>query len=429
MAERPYRLPLPVEALQEQFAILHTGVQAAALGSLEVGGAHEVDRETSADTIFAIDKHVDPVIEAFFKKWAQDIPMVVIAEGLDEGGCPGQLGEGVRLFGCDRLADAQMVVIVDPIDGTRGLMYDKRPAWMLCGVARNARWPARLSDIDFAFMGELPTSKQGLVDCWWAGRGRGAHGERRNLYTGASRPLRPAPSSAANFDKGFAMLSKFFPFGKPLLCEVEHKLLDSMGLVSGAAVVFDDQYICTGGQLAELIHGRDRFNADLRCWAYSTLGEPQGLCVHPYDLASVLVAEEAGVIVTDPQGRPLDGPLDCTTGLDWVGYANAQLRELTEPKLQAALAACTGPAAALRLDCGSSDQEALGHAVRAFRKLDASGSGLVKREMLVDAMAHLFTATRPCFTSEDLGTILQAAGIPDDPNIDYMKLLHWIFGK
>ena len=34
-------------------------------------------------------------------------------------------------------ADCQWRVIVDPIDGTRGLMYQKRSAWILTGVAPN----------------------------------------------------------------------------------------------------------------------------------------------------------------------------------------------------------------------------------------------------------------------------------------------------
>ena len=33
----------------------------------------------------------------------------------------------------------------------------------------------------------------------------------------------------------------------------------------------------------------------------------------------------------DEAGQPLDGPLDVTTGLNWVGYANATLRQAIEP--------------------------------------------------------------------------------------------------
>jgi len=99
------------------------------------------------------------------------------------------------------------------------------------------------------------------------------------------------------------------------------------------ATVFDDQYISTGGQFYELIVGHDRFNADLRPLFYRLQGQPEGLCCHPYDCAALLIAEEAGVLITDDRGRPLDGPLDVTTGLSWAGYANATLRGRIEPLL------------------------------------------------------------------------------------------------
>ena len=104
------------------------------------------------------------------------------------------------------------------------------------------------------------------------------------------------------------------------------------------ATVFDDQYISTGGQFYELMVGHDRFNADLRPLLYHAQNQPEGLCCHPYDCAAMLIAEEAGVILTDAKsGKPLDGPLDCTTGLAWAGYANPALRDRIEPVLTAFL--------------------------------------------------------------------------------------------
>lgn len=96
------------------------------------------------------------------------------------------------------------------------------------------------------------------------------------------------------------------------------------------ATVFDDQYICTGGQFYELIIGHDRFNADLRPTFYRMQDQPEGLCCHPYDCATLLIAQESGVEITDAAGQPLDGPLDTTTGLSWVGYANPALRRSME---------------------------------------------------------------------------------------------------
>ena len=63
-----------------------------------------------------------------------------------------------------------------------------------------------------------------------------------------------------------------------------------------------------------------------------------GLCCHPYDLATALLAEEAGVILTDGRGQPLDAPLEIAAEVAWAGYANAALRQVIEPLLLAALA-------------------------------------------------------------------------------------------
>src|SRR5262249_32986207 len=97
--------------------------------------------------------------------------------------------------------------------------------------------------------------------------------------------------------------------------------------------VFDDEYISSGGQLYELMVGHDRFIADLRPLLLDKTGRKTGLCAHPYDLSTALVAQEAGVIVTDGTGNPLSAPLDTTTPVAWIGYANAELRQQIEPVL------------------------------------------------------------------------------------------------
>ena len=79
--------------------------------------------------------------------------------------------------------DAAIRLIVDPIDGTRGIMYDKRSAWSVAGVAPNHGPDTRLRDIEIAVMTELPTSKMGSADVLWAIKGKGAHGRRVDLKT------------------------------------------------------------------------------------------------------------------------------------------------------------------------------------------------------------------------------------------------------
>jgi fructose-1,6-bisphosphatase/inositol monophosphatase family enzyme len=327
-------LPDP-QGVLDRLLELQRAVRDVVIRSRETGGGlHEVTRSSSADTIYRIDAEVDPILEAFAEEWGKTTPLVLIAEGLeDEDGR--EVEHRVFPHGT-REQDAAIRVIVDPIDGTRGVMYDKRAAWALAGVAPNRGESTRLRDIEAAAMTELPTSKMGCGDVLWAVKGRGAHGLRTELRSGATRELPLRPSQAAGIDHGFATVSNFFPGTKVLASELmEHLARNLIGPADVTkATVFDDQYISTGGQFYELIVGHDRFNADLRPAFYRMQGQPEGLCCHPYDCATMLVAEEAGVVLTDEKGQPLDGPLDTTTGLSWVGYANKQLRERMEPVLR-----------------------------------------------------------------------------------------------
>ena len=309
--------------------IIHSRQAATDAGS----GLHEVSRSSSADTIYKIDTEVDPILITFCEEWAARTPLVLIAEGLED-----EHGNEVehRVFPKGTAEkDAEIRVIVDPIDGTRGIMYDKRAAWALAGVAPNKGSATRLRDIEISVMSELPTSKMGQADVLWAIKGQGAHGVRVNLRDGSEKPLALKASRASTIEHGFASIANFFPGTKVLAAELMEKI--AAALIGPAdvtrATVFEDQYISTGGQFYELIVGHDRFNADLRPLFYAMQNQPEGLCCHPYDCATWLVAEEAGVILTDSLGGPLDGPLDVTTGISWAGFANAELRKRIEPIL------------------------------------------------------------------------------------------------
>ena len=267
-----------------------------------------VEGETPADTIYAIDKVTDDALVSWFEERWTDVELV--SEGLHE---PLVLG------------DPQWTVIVDTIDGTRGLMYDKRPAWVLAAVAPHG---GTLRDIVAAAMTELPTSKQTLADQLGAVSGGGVHAERLDLRTGSREPLDVRPSSATDLEHGFAQISKFFPPGKTVLAEIEREVFDALG----AQHVFDDEYVSSGGQLHELLTGRDRFVAELR-----PVVIPGALACHPYDVCTAMLLEEAGGVVTDPWGDPLDCPLDTTTPVAWVGYANDVLAARIGPILAGVL--------------------------------------------------------------------------------------------
>jgi fructose-1,6-bisphosphatase/inositol monophosphatase family enzyme len=300
-------------------------------------GLHDVSRSSSADTIYTIDTHVEPMLELFCEQWSKETPLVLIAEGLQ--GTDGQEVESRVFPQGAREQDARIRVIVDPIDGTRGIMYDKRSAWALAGVAPNNGPATRLRDIEVAVMTELPTSKMGQGDVLWAVKGRGAHGARVDLQSHNAAVFQFSPSKAKSLAHGFASVVNFFPGIKRVSADAMESI--AVALLGPADVskaqIFDDQYISTGGQFYELIVGHDRFIGDLRPLFYQQLKMAEGLCCHPYDCCCWLIAEEAGVILTNGLGHPLDGPLDTTTGIAWAGYANVVLQRQIEPALLAFL--------------------------------------------------------------------------------------------
>jgi len=318
------------ESIVERLRDLQRRIRDVVVASRRAVDLHAVSHESSADTIYKLDLLIEPVIEAFCEDWGRESPLVVVAEGIEpETGRVFPAGASER--------DATVRIIMDPVDGTRGLMYDKRAAWSLAGAAPNNGDATRLSDIEVAVMTELPTSKMGSGDVLWAIRGRGARGVREsiegeNAERGTS-DLELRPSTATTIAHGFATVSNFFPGTKELASRLmEHLVARTLGAADvKKAMVFDDQYISTGGQFYELIVGHDRFVADLRPLFYAMQGQGEGLCCHPYDCATVLIAAEAGVVVTDGRGGALDGPMDVTTGLSWAAFANEDLRRLLEP--------------------------------------------------------------------------------------------------
>jgi hypothetical protein len=323
-------LPRDAAYFAEHLRALALALRDAVLSGLRAESIETLSAATGergGDTIYRLDEHGEGVLLDYCAHWSQDLPFLLVAEGLEGG--ERTFPDGVDV---DQLA---FTLIVDPIDGTRGLMYGKRSAWALFGVARPPRSGRRptLADIEVALQAELPTARAAVADVLWAMRGQGARGETHDLRTGAALPFAPHPSRATTLAGGFAAISKFFPGAKVAAAQIEERLfLELLGPPTSASPqVFDDEYISSGGQLHELMMGHDRFLADLR----PLLHDPgvARICCHPYDVCTALIAQEAGVIVTDPWGGPLADPLDTYSPVAWVGYANAELRAAIEPVL------------------------------------------------------------------------------------------------
>ncbi|MCA1616148.1 MAG: inositol monophosphatase [Acidobacteria bacterium] len=327
----PRTLLAPLRRLHE--LIRGAVVEACERSALEAMAA--IEREEEGDTIYAVDRVGEELLIDFFEREvAPAAPLVLVAEGL-------RGGQVILPRGASE-SDAVWRVIVDPIDGTRGLMYQKRSAWVLTGVAPNRGPETSLADIKLALQTEIPLVKQHLSDVAWAIKGEGARAERFNRLTGESTAINLRPSQSHTIAHGYAQIARFFPGAREELAAIDEEIvLGALGPVRpGKAHCFEDQYASSGGQLYELASGRDRFTADLRPLLEQTMrarGLGLGICCHPYDLCTELIAREAGVVVTDIGGGPLCVRLAVEPDVAWAGYANARVREQIEPLLRAAL--------------------------------------------------------------------------------------------
>lgn len=314
------------ERLENLHQIMREGILQRHRGALsdqpELARVVEVQ---PADVIYGIDRVAEEILtEWFASNWPADQPMEVIAEGLP--------GESLR-FPSPTQTPLRWKCLIDPIDGTRCFLQDKRSAWILSGLA-----PADATDItgiEVAVMTELPPRRQDWSDQISARKDHGKDGVRwhsHQLSTGVTRAVQAAPAPHADFDGAFASVVRFFPEGKSWLAELEE---DFWRLWSGgdrkAPVVFDDQYLSTGGQFYEIARGADRMIADLRPLAHHALGLSDELACHPYDVCGALILAELGAVIETPWGDPLRAPFDTTSPVSWIAYANAGLAAKAHP--------------------------------------------------------------------------------------------------
>src|SRR6185295_2359407 len=273
----PRSLIAPLRRIHEEIrdAVVLACEEEAAEGLSRI--AH--DDAGEGDTIYAVDRVSEDRLLALVERELGSFgPVVVVAEGLAGGRAMVPEGRSE--------AEAGLRVLVDPIDGTRGLMYQKRSAWILTGVAPNRGPATSLRDVVAAVQTEVPLVKQHLADTLWAVRGSGVEAVRLNRLTGEQVPLRLHPSTASSIAHGFSTVARFFPGARDILGALDEAIVrGALGAQpEGKALCFEDQYASTGGQLYELIAGHDRFIADVRPLTTVSLAErglARPLTCHP----------------------------------------------------------------------------------------------------------------------------------------------------
>jgi fructose-1,6-bisphosphatase/inositol monophosphatase family enzyme len=317
---------------------------AAAGGAREEGGdpdalARPVGRG-AGDVTYGIDVPAERALDAWLAGESRSGPLSLLSE--DAGWRHAGPGAGARGFdhGGPRIA-------VDPIDGTRNLMADLRPAWSVIALAGPGPGVPRLSDVELGLLCEIPETRAATYRVLAAERGGACRFELRRVADGALVAARRLDTgSDARADHGYFPFFKYMADLRPAIASIEAAFLKRLAEREDADVrtCYDDQYISNGGQLALLALGTYRMIADLRAFLAERRGKPT-ITTKPYDVAGAVVcARAAGAIVEAPDGAELDFPIDTRTPVSWVGWANAATRERLAPHLHAVLERLGPPA-------------------------------------------------------------------------------------
>jgi myo-inositol-1(or 4)-monophosphatase len=214
--------------------------------------------------------------------------------------------------------DAVEVLVVDPIDGTRPAMAGLESACVAVALAPLGDGDPVMADVQLGCVVEIKTG-----DWYLASRGGGIE---------ASRPVRLAA--------GTDLRRMFWGYGfrgRPVrpTAEVLAELIDGSSVGGGTFELGSQAFMMTRvvtGQLDAVVEVGSRLIDDVpgMLEEFQRVGDGQVLNNSPYDLAAPwLCLTEAGGVVSDGWGRPLDGHRLLGAGhtfqMSSISAANAQL--------------------------------------------------------------------------------------------------------
>ena len=272
-------------------------------------GREVIGNAPSGDATFQLDRLAEKALLTFLRD--AKLPVAYYSE--DSGYTTFTSGQPEHLL------------VVDPIDGTRAAKSGFEWCVIAIGSTRVIERP-RLGDIDNALVMELMGPR-----AFYAERGKGA----RVYVDGQYRK----PKLSKNTDLETVVWSMTVP-ARPaeLIFPTAAKLIDLTSLKGGFYACNSTSYSLTRlltNQLDACVDIANRYYRDIPKTVqdqFINAGRGAILGIAPYDIAaSLLIAEEAGCVVTDAYGKSLRDVLllDSATGnhQSMVAAANAELHE------------------------------------------------------------------------------------------------------
>lgn len=324
---------------------VRVAARATMRAAIDANALETVDRpvaDGAGDVTFGLDVPTEVVLTHWLEAHARHAPLSLLTEdaGWRHRG-PDPRAPGAASIELEGFDHGGPRIVVDPIDGTRNLMADLRSAWTAIALCPPGAGEPRLADVTLAVCGELPDTRAARYRTLLAHKGRGTRLEERALEEDrVFAELELHADHDARPDHGYFSIFSYSPAMRPRIGALAARFFERLERYEHADLraCFDDQYISNCGQLFLLARGTYRLIADVRAHLWRPELGPR-ITSKPYDCAAgILAAREAGCIVTDAEGGPLDFPLDATTPVSFVGWANAATAARLGPHWRAALA-------------------------------------------------------------------------------------------
>lgn len=327
-----------IERLRPALRTLARDIRRLAMASpsalQSVAHAHPVG-QGSGDVTFHPDQATERHLDKWFAEQAARAPLSMLTEdsGWRHGGPGPTPGAWRELPGPDHGGPS---IVIDPIDGTRHLLFELRSAWTIIGVAPPGSALPTQAQIEYGLVTEIPTRLAGWARELEAVKGQGCQHLELPL-NGSSEPPQGTLQSpdSARVDHGYFPFFAYHPSVRPASHAIAQDFFTRLQQHEDAQIehCYDDQYIASGGQLALLALGQYTMVCDLRPWLLDAQGHATQ-CAKPYDICgAVLVAQEAGCQVCNLDGSALSMPLDTKTPVGFSAFAGPRTKARLLPHL------------------------------------------------------------------------------------------------